>query len=84
MPVITLPTNMEFDRWADQLRIDLPLMSIPIHDGVDNWQDWAIQVIYNNDNIVIPLPTDISYPNKEDWRKWGIRLYQVMQAIPNK
>ncbi len=83
MPVITLPTNLDFERWADQLRIDLSLMSIPIHTGIDNWRDWANQIANSNDTV-IPIATEIGYPNNEDWRNWAVRFYEIMQSIPNK
>ena len=64
----TLPT---FESWSAQLRIDLPTYDIPISYTVDNWWEWASQFIKNNNlDSVTPLPTRLSYPNKDDWRKW--------------
>lgn len=76
----TLPT---FESWASQLRIDLPNYDIPkvndktntVYYTVDNWWEWANQFIKNNNlDFATPLPTRLSYPNKDDWKKWVLFL----------
>jgi hypothetical protein len=80
MPNLTLPINLDFERWANQIRIDLSKFSIPIHQEEENWRDWANQIIISNSIKNVPLPTEEGYPNQEDWREWAIRFYQVMQS----
>ena len=79
MPNITLPINLDFERWANQLRVDLPNMNIPISRGEDNWREWANQIINANPTSNIPIPTETGYPQNKDWRQWAIYFYQVMQ-----
>ena len=76
----TLPT---FESWASQLRIDLPDFDIAkVSDKtsttsytVDNWWEWANQFIKNNNlDSSVPFPTRLSYPNKDDWKKWVLFL----------
>ena len=71
MTIIVIPLNIEFKEWASQIRIDLPNIDFPIPSKVENWRSWASQVVNSNNLQNIPLPTDIGYPNNEDWRKWG-------------
>lgn len=68
---IVLPLNIEFDEWASQIRIDLPNVVFPVASPIEEWREWASQVVYSNNLPNVPLPTDICYPNNEDWRKWG-------------
>lgn len=68
---IVLPINIEFLDWANQLRISLPNILIPIPHSEQYWREWASQVIYDNKLTNIPLPTKLFYSKSEDWRKWG-------------
>jgi len=68
---IVLPLNITFTEWASQIRIDLPQIDFPIPPSVDSWQNWASQVVNSNRIQNVPLPTNIGYPNNEDWKKWA-------------
>lgn len=67
-----MPHNLDFMRWAHQVRLDLPNMNIPIPISEKEWKLWARQIINSNVIKNAPLPTDLSYSNPEDWRKWAI------------
>jgi hypothetical protein len=75
---ITLPLNISFKEWACQIRIDLPQITFPVPDNVENWRDWASQVVNSNFLNNVPLPTETSYPNIEDWKKWGAFFVNYM------
>lgn len=67
-----LPVNIGFKDWVSQIRIDFPKVDIPLApDDVKEWRGWASQVTYSNGLNNVPLPTEIFYPNDEDWRSWG-------------
>lgn len=68
---LLLPLNIEFKEWASQIRVDLPNIDFPLPFPLEEWRDWASQVVNSNNLSNVPLPTDICYPNNEDWRKWG-------------
>jgi hypothetical protein len=82
MPTISYiqnPTLPSFESWACQLRIDLRTYNIPkvgiqtnnVYYNVNNWWEWASELILSNNlDSTIPLPTRLSYPNKNDWKKW--------------
>ncbi len=71
MTNIVMPLNIEFKEWASQIRIDLPNINFPIPFPIEHWRSWACQVVNSNNLQNVPLPTDICYPNNEDWLKWG-------------
>ncbi len=71
MANVLLPLGIDFLTWATQIRQDLPRLSLPIADSVDGWQDWAAQVVNDNALSRVPVPTDLAYPNKEDWKIWA-------------
>ncbi len=71
MTNIVLPLNIEFKEWASQIRIDLPNISFPNPFPIEEWRSWASQVVNSNNLSNVPLPTDIGYPNNEDWNKWA-------------
>ena len=71
MTNIVLPINIEFNEWASQIRIDLPNIDFPIPFPIEKWRSWASQVVNSNNLSNVPLPTDIGYPNNDDWRKWA-------------
>lgn len=66
------PLLETFENWSAQLRIDLTGFDIPISYPVANWWEWASQFIKNNNNLTanVPLPTRLSYPKEEDWKRW--------------
>ena len=73
--MITLPTNMALNDWADQIVLDLdPSGSFGRLDDVNLWQDWAVQFL-NNTTIGknIPRPYDF-----ENWRDWAERFCQCL------
>lgn len=71
--IISLPTNMEFEDWANRLNLDLlDGTTVPTIRSVDEWWDWASQFIaINNFDGRVPLATKSSYPKKEDWETWA-------------
>lgn len=72
MPNIALPMNLDFMSWARQIRQDLSSMSIPIPENEENWRKWACQLINMNSISNFPIPTELNYPEKEDWRQWAV------------
>jgi hypothetical protein len=82
MANIVLPLNISFKEWASQIRIDLPQITFPVPDKVEYWRDWASQVVYSNYLNNVPLPTEISYPNTEDWKKWGAFFVNYLYNNP--
>lgn len=79
MPITALPTQLDFMRWASQLRLDLIDYSIPIPRSQDEWRSWATQILQQNPDLInIPLPTINSYPSRDDWRKWAVFFNQVI------
>lgn len=71
MTNIILPLNIEFKEWSSQIRVVLSDINFPLPPEIDQWRGWAYQVINSNNLKNVPLPTDIGYPNNEDWRKWA-------------
>ena len=78
---IVLPVNIEFLDWANQLRISLPNITIPIPKSVNEWRAWASQVVFNNKLTNVPLPTDLAYPKNEDWKKWAAFFVNTAYSI---
>jgi hypothetical protein len=79
MANIALPTEIDFMRWASQVRVDLSMYSIPIAESPEKWREWAIRLIQGNSIDNVPLPTELSYPNPEDWRRWAIYFVRIIQ-----
>lgn len=71
MTNVVLPLNIEFKEWSSQIRIDLPDINFPLPPPIEHWRAWASQVVYSNKLFNVPLPTDIGYPNNDDWNKWA-------------
>lgn len=71
MPTLISPLNISFNEWASQIRISLPDVVFPLPPDVKNWRNWAAQVVNSNALQNVPLPTEIGYPNDEDWNKWA-------------
>jgi hypothetical protein len=72
MSIPVLPVNIDFNKWASQIRTDFPDVDIPIPPkSPENWKSWASQVVNSNGLTNVPLPTITAYPHVEDWRKWG-------------
>ncbi len=76
-----LPIDITFNDWASHIGIDLSNIIVPIPpDDIRGWQDWASQLINNNQLINVPLPTTTAYPKPEDWGEWAA---QFINSIPN-
>lgn len=71
MSNIILPIGISFKTWSDQLRQDLPNLSLPIADNASEWRYWASQVVNDNALSNVPIPTDLAYPNVDDWKIWA-------------
>lgn len=71
MTTVVLPLNITFREWASQIRIDLPNVTFPIPPTVEYWRGWASAVVNGNMLQNVPIPTEIGYPNNEDWKKWA-------------
>lgn len=71
MTSFVLPLNIYFEEWASQIRIDVPNITFPLPSEVKFWRDWACQVVNTNKLQNVPLPTNITYPKDEDWKKWA-------------
>jgi hypothetical protein len=71
MANVIIPLGISFANWSDQIKQDLPNLTIPIEHDVNYWRYWASQVL--NDNILfgVPVPTALAYPNAEDWKIWA-------------
>ena len=79
MPIIALPTQLDFMRWTSQLRLDLINYTVPIPQSQNEWRFWAAQFLQQNPTLQnIPTPTINSYPNPDDWRKWAIAMTAVI------
>ena len=66
------PISISFKEWASQLRLSYPQLYLPNPFDVSEWRFWASQVILAN-NIPHPvLPTHLTFPEHEDWRKWAV------------
>lgn len=70
-PIITLPLNLDFNIWTSQIHQDLPNISIPIAGKVENWRQWASQLITDNALSYVAVPTMVAYPKTEDWQIWA-------------
>ncbi len=68
---ITLPINIDFETWANQIRQDLLTQDFPNPPPVEKWREWACQVIDNPLFQSVPYPTELAYPNPEDWKRWA-------------
>lgn len=80
MPNIALPTQLDFLRWASQLRLDLSDFYVPIVNSQEEWRQWASQLILQNPSFKnMPLPTENSYPSSNDWRRWAAAFTQIIQ-----
>jgi len=71
MAHVVLPLGVTFKTWSDQIRQDLPNLIIPIADDESSWRYWASQLVNDNTLSNVPTPTDLAYPNPEDWRIWA-------------
>lgn len=77
--MIVWPTqNMGFVDWADSLRLTRPdLTSNYITISEDQWQDWAFNLLQNNDLIRLNAPFPYGFA---DWRDWAERFISALGA----
>lgn len=58
--------------WANNLSNAFSDYTIPLANDPENWQDWAISLLYSNPSFsTFPIPSKSLYPNPEDWKKWA-------------
>lgn len=74
------PYNIDFQTWCAQLAPNLSFLSVPNPLPVDQWREWASQLILNNGNLLgnIPTPDKTVYPKEEDWREWASRFISMV------
>jgi hypothetical protein len=75
MTVLTLPSYMSLQDWADQICLDLDTAGAIARLLDENaWQDWAIQFI-----SLLALGRNLPNPyNFADWREWAERFCQTL------
>ena len=75
MTVLTLPSYMSLQDWADQICLDLDTTGAIARLLDENaWQDWAIQFLN-----LLALGRDLPNPyNFADWREWAERFCQTL------
>lgn len=78
MTIITVPEYITFKNWADDLNRSIPRLEIPTVRDEEDWWEWASSLIMVNSLNNISVPDKLSFPNKEDWKKWA---YTFIQGI---
>lgn len=83
LPQIVLdPRGISFEKWVNNLYLDLRVNTVPSHFPVERWWDWAKQFIFiNSYDGIAPLALKSSYPNVEDWRKWAKQFLNSINAL---
>lgn len=71
MSQIIYPLLIDFESWASQMRRTITTIAFPLPFPVEQWHDWAAQVININNLQSVPLPSKDTYPKTEDWSKWA-------------
>jgi hypothetical protein len=71
--IITFPTTLTLNDWADQIVLDLDSLGV-FGKLVDlEWQNWAAQFL-NNQSLPSNLPNPYSF---DDWKEWAIRFSEA-------
>lgn len=71
---ITLPTNMAYEDWFNQLQIDQPtLTEVPTRPMEDNWVNDVELLLRNNQCALLNSPRPDGFAN---WRDWADRFIQ--------
>lgn len=71
--MITRPTGMELQDWADQVALDLDVFGPVSRISGDDWQNWGVQFL-NFSTIGRNLPNPYNFT---DWREWAERMCQM-------
>ena len=73
--MITLPTYMKLNDWADQIILDLDIYgAFGKLEDESEWQNWAVQFL-NNTTLGRNPPNPYSYDN---WKDWAERFCQTL------
>lgn len=84
MAIVTLPLNIDFKHWSNQIIIDLPTLNIPLSSGFTNWQDWAFALLANNASLTkFPLPVKTIYSTDASWKDWAIVFVDILSTMEN-
>jgi len=65
------PIGISFKDWASQMKVNFPHLYLPNPLEVSQWRFWASQVVLANNVPNYILPTHLTFPEHEDWRKWA-------------
>lgn len=84
MANILLPLGVNFKTWSDQVRQDLPDITFPIANHENEWRGWAAQVINQNELYDVPAPTELAYPNDDNWKNWASYFVDSVLNIISK
>jgi hypothetical protein len=71
MADILLPFKTDFVDWANQLQQALPDYQMYNPSSLDEWRVWGTKLLAYN-NVDAPYPTELFYPDDEDWRDWAM------------
>lgn len=71
--MITIPYHISFVDWASTVQVDLPTIDVPVANSADDWKEWALFLIEENDLIQVPIPN-----NFKDWRDWADYFVNVI------
>lgn len=72
--IITRPTGMQLQDWADQLVLDLDSYGSFEKLSTPDWQQWAVQFL-NNTSLGNTLPNPYAHT---EWTDWAERLCGVL------
>lgn len=79
--IITVPVQISFENWANDLNRTMPMLSIPIPTkGVNNWWEWANSLVDLNRLYDLPDGDKSTFPKVEDWKKWAFLFIQTLQT----
>ena len=79
---ITLPVFIDFKRWTEAIKKDLPQYNITVYDGSITWQEWADSIIKDNAfDSSCPIPDKLLYPEEEDWQEWAVFFIRFLSNL---
>lgn len=73
--MITQPTGLTLQDWADQVCLDLDAFGVIGRIVGEEWQDWGVQLC-NNVSVGGNLPNPYEF---DDWQNWGQRLCEALR-----